>query len=165
MRRKLGERGEWAWNAAHGLDNRRVHGLSANYVPKSMSKERTFREDTQDVSFIIDKLTELNTKLHKSLERREISYRTITIKIRFKGFITYTRSKSISAPICNPETAMVTILELLEEFATNPKPTRLIGLKFSNFTSQAKTNKNNRGTLLQYLKPLQKNPPPSHEKE
>jgi len=150
MRQLLGDRGEWAWNAVHGQDNRRVHGVSDNHIPKSMSKERTFHEDTQDVSFIIEKLSQLNTKLHTSLESRNIYYRTVSIKIRFKGFDTYTRAKSYPSPIRNRNTAMATILDLLEEFATSPRPTRLIGLKFSNFTP--KTQKI-RGTLLQYLKP------------
>lgn len=150
MQQILGDRGEWAWNAVHGQDNRRVHGASENYVPKSMSKERTFREDTQDVSFIIEKLTQLNTKLHTSLERRNLFYRTVSIKIRFKGFDTYTRAKSHVSPIRNQEMAMTTILGLLVEFSTNPRPTRLIGLKFSNLTSKTKKI---HGTLLQYLQP------------
>jgi DNA polymerase IV (archaeal DinB-like DNA polymerase) len=132
----FGKNGSWAWIIANGLSSDTVHDKNTFYQQKSISKERTFHIDVEDYGFIIEKLTGLNEKIHKSLNQRKINYKTISIKIRFKGYETYNRSKSFFTPKRNLNLALKNALELLEEFAYMNKPVRLIGLKFSNLSSE-----------------------------
>ncbi|MHA1583931.1 MAG: DNA polymerase IV [Promethearchaeota archaeon] len=145
---KLGEHGIWAWKSAHGLDGRKVYDGSFERTRKSISKERTFHEDVTDPEIIIEKLTELNKRIHQSLRKKKLYYRTITLKIRFHGFETFTRSISLNNPLCNQEKALEKVLQLLEEFSDKKKPVRLIGLKFSNFASNRSLLQKN---LLVYI--------------
>ncbi len=138
--RKLGENGQWVYKAVHGTDGRHVHDSRLDYDPKSISKESTFHEDTADFNLIYQKLEDMNGKLHKKLIKRQLLYRTITIKVRFHGFITYTRSQSISTPNNNPKLANDVIHELMSEFEKTSNKFRLIGLKFSNFSKSEKKN-------------------------
>jgi len=142
---QFGKHSKWVWKVIHGLDKRKV---SEDYQGrKSISKERTFSKDTNDHQLIVSTLEKLNAKLHKILIKKSITYRTITIKVRFENFRTHTRSKSIDYPICNSHKALQIILELYEEFSKVFKKVRLIGVKFSNFE---RTTKMRQTTLMMF---------------
>ncbi|MFX0031642.1 MAG: DNA polymerase IV [Promethearchaeota archaeon] len=130
MKKKFGKYGEWIWKIVHGLDNREVKEFYEDR--KSISKERTFLEDTNDFKLILSKLDEINSKIHKSLDKDNIFYRTMTLKIRLEGFLTFTRSKSFSYPIRNENFVLKIIIELLNEFIKKNKKVRLVGIKLSN---------------------------------
>ncbi|MFW9950911.1 MAG: DNA polymerase IV [Candidatus Thorarchaeota archaeon] len=127
---KLGKYGKWVWEVANGLDNREVKEF--NDQQKSISKERTFYEDTDDFNLILSKLEDINSKIHIYLEKHNIFYRTVTLKIRFEGFLTYTRSKSLSYPFRDRDKAMNIIINLYNDFKNLNKKVRLVGIKLSN---------------------------------
>jgi len=130
MIRKFGKSGEWVWKVANGLDSREVKEFEGER--KSISKERTFFEDTSDFEFIVSKLEDINGRINKIIMKHNIYYRTITLKIRFEGFLTYTRSKTLSHPIQDKTQVMKVILELYKEFSNSGKKIRLVGIKLSN---------------------------------
>ena len=132
----FGKHGKWIWNIAHGIDNREVKEFDE--ARKSISKERTFYEDTDNFQIILEKMEEINNKIHKTLENNDIYYRTITLKIRFEGFLTYTRAKTLPIPIKDKNKALNIVLVLYKEFKDNNKKVRLIGIKFSNFQQNSK---------------------------
>jgi len=132
----FGKNGEWIWQVANGLDNTEVK--NSERTKKSISKERTFYVDTDDFNSIITKLEEINNKIHGKLEKDGTYYKTITLKIRFEGYITYTRAKSLSYPIQDEKKAMNVILELYQEFLNYKKKVRLVGIRFSNLTNDIK---------------------------
>ncbi|WP_457557871.1 DNA polymerase IV [Candidatus Harpocratesius sp.] len=138
--RKLGTSGKWLFNVTHGEDGRKVHDSRNKYDPKSISSERTFREDIDDFSLVMEKIDFMNRKLHKKMKKHSMFYRTISIKIRFQGFITYTRAQSLTSPTCSITTANNIIQELLEEFKHSERKIRLIGIKFSNFMIEKSKN-------------------------
>ena len=80
----------------------------------------------------MSKLEEINDKIHNKLEEKNIYYRTITLKIRFEGFQTYTRSYSLKSHIRNKKKVLHIMLELMREFKNNNKKIRLVGIKLSN---------------------------------
>jgi len=84
MIKLFGKHGRWIWNVANGLDNRKVKEFHEER--KSISAERTFYSDTKDFNEILSKLEEINNRIHKSLLKHQITYKTITLKIRFEGF-------------------------------------------------------------------------------
>ncbi len=126
----FGKNGEWVWKVATGFDNREVKEIHGD--SKSISKERTFYEDTDDFKVILTKLEELNNKIHKKLIKNKIFYRTVTLKIRLEGFLTYTRSKSFAHHIQDKNKVMRVIVDLLNQFSIMNKKVRLVGIKLSN---------------------------------
>ena len=136
MIEKFGKHGKWVWNVVNGYDNRKVKEFS--HERKSISAERTFYEDTDDFKFILSKLEEINKKIHKSIVKHNITYKTITLKIRFEGYETYTRSKTIPYHIQDSNIVMEIILKLYEEFSNKKKKVRLLGIKLSNLEKNLK---------------------------
>jgi len=136
MMEKFGKHGKWVWEVANGIDNREVKEFHGSR--KSISKERTFYQDTYDMKEIFTKLEELNDRIHKSILKHNIYYRTITLKIRFEGFLTYTRSKSLPIHIQDKNKVLNIILDLYKEFSTSKKKVRLVGIKLSSLSNDSK---------------------------
>jgi len=132
----FGKNGEWVWKVAHGLDDRKVKEFYEGR--KSISAERTFYKDTNDFQFILAKLVEINQKIHKSILKHRIYYKTITLKVRLEDFETYTRSKSYEIPIQDKSLVLKTVIELYEEFKKSGNKIRLVGIKLSNFERSIK---------------------------
>ena len=136
MIEKFGKNGKWVWDVANGLNQPKFK--SSRDIRKSISKERTFYDDTSDFNLIISKLEEINEKLHIKLDKDGSYYKTISLKIRFEGFLTYTRSKSLPHHIQDVKKAMNVILELYQEFLNYDKKVRLVGIKLSNLSNNIK---------------------------
>lgn len=130
MIRIFGKSGKWVWKVANGLDSREVREFEGER--KSISKERTFLENTSDFEFILSKLEDINERINKKIIKHNIYYRTITLKIRLEGFLTYTRSKTLPHAIQDKAKVMKVILELYKEFSNSGKRIRLVGIKLSN---------------------------------
>ena len=141
MIEKFGKHGKWVWEVANGLDNREVKEFHGSR--KSISKERTFYQDTYDMKEIFTKLEELNDRIHKSILKHNIYYRTITLKIRFEGFLTYTRSKSLQLHIQDKNKVLDIILDLYKEFSNSKKKVRLVGIKLSNLEKNSISKQSN----------------------
>jgi len=134
MVEKFGKNGEWVWKIANGIDKREIKEFDEER--KSISKERTFYEDTDDVKLIISKIEEINDSIHKQILKNNIFYRTITLKIRLQGFLTFTRSKSFPYPLQDKSVVLKVIIELLQEFYKINKKVRLVGIKLSNLSKE-----------------------------
>ena len=143
----FGKHGRWVWNIANGLDNRLVKEFHEGR--KSISAERTFYEDSNDFNFILSKLEDINKRIHKFIIKNNISYKTITLKIRFEGFKTYTRSKTLLFPIQDKDNVLNTVLDLYKEFSKEKKKVRLVGIKLSNLERNSKAKQT---SLLEYPK-------------
>ncbi|MFX1304653.1 MAG: DNA polymerase IV [Promethearchaeota archaeon] len=141
----FGKQGKWIWNVVNGLDKRRVKEF--NEERKSISAERTFFKDTDNFNEILSRFEEINKRIHKSVKKHQIAYKTITLKIRFEGFYTYTRSKTLPFHIQDENCVINIILELFKEFSNNNKRVRLVGIKLSNFLRDQKAKQTN---LLNY---------------
>jgi DNA polymerase IV (DinB-like DNA polymerase) len=136
MVQKFGKSGNLIWEIVNGLDKREVK--NSKEYRKSISKERTFYKDTNDFQEIISKFDEIIEKLHNKVKQDNIYFKTITLKIRFEGFITYTRSKTLPYPTQDKEKAINIILELYQEFSKDKRKIRLVGIKISNLSSRSK---------------------------
>ncbi|MFX1454814.1 MAG: DNA polymerase IV [Promethearchaeota archaeon] len=146
MNQLFGKHGRWVWNIANGFDNRKVKEFHEGR--KSISAERTFYIDTNDFSEILSKLTEINKRIHTIVLKHQITYKTITLKIRFEGFTTFTRSKTLAYTIQDEHRVLKEILELYKEFANYKKKVRLVGIKLSNLE---KNTKDRQTDILNYI--------------
>ncbi len=120
----------------HGLYLRKV-ALGINYREvgynregrKSISSERTFSKDQNDWRFIEKNIGQIVSRLAEKLRKNNLLTRTISIKIRFQGFVTYTRSSSFHNFLSDEKVIFNTAIKLLEEFRSSSKKVRLIGVR------------------------------------
>ena len=126
--KQFGKTSVWLWAIANAEEKVEV---IENYVMKSIGAEHTFDVDTNDWSAVDHQLAALEDEVHKRLIESKMVFRTVSLKIRFTGFETYTREKTIRFPTTDKETISSIIQELTKEFRTNPKRVRLVGVRVS----------------------------------
>jgi len=91
---KFGKMGLWMKQVAYGLDFSEVKEWEE--AVKSMSRSGTFEEDTNDPVKIAGSLEMLTESVHRALLRHSFLFKTVTLKVRFEDFSTYTCSKTTS---------------------------------------------------------------------
>ncbi|MFX0103970.1 MAG: DNA polymerase IV [Candidatus Hodarchaeota archaeon] len=141
----FGKHGKWIWKIVNGLDNRKVKEFHEER--KSISAERTFYTDTNIFKDILSRFEDINKRIHKSIIKYHISYKTITLKIRFEGFQTFTRSKTLPFHIQDEKLVLNIVIDLFKEFSGYQKKVRLVGIKLSNLEQSVKVRQTN---LLKY---------------
>jgi DNA polymerase IV (DinB-like DNA polymerase) len=119
-------------NIAAGLD---TQGLKDQGPRRSIGRETTFTEDTDDPALISDTLQVLARSLGSELERNNTMCRSVGIRIRYTGFITQSRTLSWSHPDNNEMMIIKTALSLFQEF-WNGEPVRLVGIRLSGLVYQ-----------------------------
>lgn len=102
--------------------------------PKSISNNHTFGEDTLDVTVLESMLSHLSQKACKRLREAGLSSRTLTLTIRYTGFDTYTRSKTLPTPVEFDPEAFAVFLSLFREHRDLSRKVRLLGVAFSGLT-------------------------------
>jgi DNA polymerase IV (DinB-like DNA polymerase) len=115
---------------AHGIDYSEV---IEEYETKSIGREVTFEEDVDiaDEGQILGILDELAEEIHKELIDNGFRFKTITIKVRYEHFDTYTRAKSFSFPTNDLDILRNNAKRLIYAFLRGNRKIRLIGLRVS----------------------------------
>ncbi len=126
----LGEHGRGLWELANGRDERCV---TAGGDAKSVSNETTFEVDTADCDRIRGALMSLSESVSGRLRHDALKARTITLKIRLEGFVTYTRSVTLDEATNFCDVIYRKIMVLFDKFDRKGKKVRLVGVKASNF--------------------------------
>jgi DNA polymerase IV (DinB-like DNA polymerase) len=138
----LGKSGLWLWFVANGKDDRPVGYFGS---AKSVGKEHTFSRDTKNIQDIHESFERISERLRQRLEKRTLQFKTVSIKVRLKGFETYVRSKTLPF-YTNSQNTIISISEqLFEEFRGSY--IRLIGIRLTNLRKEKGHQKN----LLQWL--------------
>ena len=126
--------GQWGtalYRKARGGDS---YEFVLDAEPKSISQNHTFGEDTSDVAAMESMLSHLSQKACKRLREAGLSSRTLTITIRYTGFDTYTRSKTLHDPVQFDADAFSVFLSLFREHRNSKRKVRLIGVALSGLT-------------------------------
>ena len=126
---RFGKSGIKMHQMARGIDHGEV--LERGDV-KSISKEDTFDEDTADPYVIGQVLDSLAEGVHASLMKKKFLFKTITLKVRFEDFSTYTRARSLRVYGTDIDLIKITVKDLMREFMGKRK-FRLLGVGVSNF--------------------------------
>ncbi|HBE67353.1 MAG TPA: DNA polymerase IV [Planctomycetaceae bacterium] len=128
----IGEKfGSHLWHLARGIDNRSVN---SNRKAKSVSRERTFRQDISDWEYIQNRLLELCESVGATLRSKKLKGRTVNLKLRFADFRTITRSATLTEPISTTQVIWETANKLLsKEMPGAGKAVRLVGIGLTNF--------------------------------
>jgi len=126
---KFGKIGLWMKQVAYGLDFSEVKEWEE--AVKSISRSGTFEEDTNDPVKIAGSLEMLAESVHRALLRYSFLFKTVTLKVRFEDFSTYTRSKTTSVWTSDIFVIKRIVMQLLPEFIGRQK-LRLVGVGVSN---------------------------------
>ena len=97
--------------------------------PKSVSHSHTFGSDTKDRAALESMMSHLCQKGAKRLRDARLDARTVTLRIRYAGFHTVTRSKTLREPTHLDPVFLATLRPLFEQH-WNRRPVRLIGIEF-----------------------------------
>src|SRR5271169_2637581 len=89
----FGQWGDALYRKARGGDS---YEFVIDAEPKSISHNHTFGEDTNDTEALHSLLSHLSQKACKRLREAGLATRTLTLTIRYAGFDTHTRAKTLS---------------------------------------------------------------------
>lgn len=132
LREVVGRFAETLVRLAHGVDERPV---VPNRAAKSCGAEETYAEDLTSLSAIEAEVDDMSRRCATWLVRKSLFARTVTIKIRYAGFITVTRSES--RPQGTREEAAISsrARALLAKTEAGRRPVRLVGVSVHGFSA------------------------------
>ena len=125
----FGKHGYDMWRRARGIDNRAVETDSE---AKSISNETTFVRDVRDGDELRRVIRNLGENVGRRLREKQISGRTINIKLRWEDFTTLTRQMTLQVATQDDVVIVREAIRLFEANWTKNKPVRLIGVGVSN---------------------------------
>jgi DNA polymerase IV (DinB-like DNA polymerase) len=105
---------------------------------KSVSHETTFEEDTADSTVIYQALDALCEEVLKETVNQHLLFKTVTVKIRYQGFETHTRSKTLPFLTNRLRDLQKNANELLFTNLRKDCKVRLIGVRVSSLVSGEK---------------------------
>jgi len=106
--------------------------------PKSISHNHTFGEDTSNIAEMETLLSHLSQKACKRLREAGLFARALTLTIRYAGFQTYTRSKTVQDPVHLDTDIHAIFLELFRAHLDHKRKVRLLGVALSGLCHDAK---------------------------
>ncbi len=121
----VGSLAEWLVQLSHGVDDRPVE---PNRETKSISSETTYAKDLTDWREINQQVQLLAEEVADGLKRKGLRARTITIKVRYKGFTTVTRSHTAEYFTDSRPDIVNRAQTLLERTQAAERPVRLLGV-------------------------------------
>ena len=128
LRSAFGKWGVIMHERANGTDDRPVAPRGER---KSIGREQTFPRDTADREAIAATFDRLLDDCVRRLREHHALCRTVTVKVRYTGFVTKSRAQSLDHPTHDAAILRVTARALLGELLTGP-PVRLVGVALSS---------------------------------
>ncbi len=126
--------GRWGtalYRKARGEDS---YEFFVDAEPKSISHNHTFGTDTDDRGALAATLSHLCQKAAKRLREARLFARTLTLTIRYAGFHTITRSKTLAEPTDLDGVVLGTIHQLFEGHGDRARKIRLLGVELAALT-------------------------------
>lgn len=123
--------GQWGtalYRKARGGD---AYEFLIDAEPKSISHNHTFGEDTDDAEKLSLLLSHLSQKACKRLREAGLATRTLTLTIRYAGFETHTRSRTLSEPTRLDSDIYSVFQKLLRLHRDTKRKVRLLGVSLS----------------------------------
>lgn len=129
LARRFGAHGRDLARHARGIDERPI--VTEREI-KSISQERTFREDVSDEKILAEKLRALSKVVATRLRKKDLAGKTVKIKLRWSNFETLTRQKTLETMTDREEEIFEAAFALLKEIRPTQRAVRLIGVGVSN---------------------------------
>ncbi len=134
LREVVGSLADWLRQLSHGEDPRPVEPERA---AKSSSSENTYAQDLIDLDKIREEVARLARENADWLARRGLAARTVTLKVRYAGFVTVTRSHTLSRHTADAEVISSWAVELLSRTEAGTRPVRLLGVRVQGLVEQS----------------------------
>jgi len=125
---RFGQMGERLWHLARGEDRRRV---TRDELPKSISKETTFFEDTSDPDLLDGHIWRLAEQVSDRAKAKDLAGRTVTLKLKQGDFRLVTRRHALAGPTQLADRIYRAARDLFDHAGTKG-PFRLIGVGISD---------------------------------
>lgn len=126
----FGKGGDYIYDVIRGIDNRPINPLRDR---KSIGKERTFRQNTNDKNILKDYLKTIANLIEIEMIKKDIRAKTVSIKLKDEYFKNQTRSITLQEPIFKADDIYEEACILLDE-AFQGEYIRLIGISLSNLS-------------------------------
>lgn len=126
--------GQWGtalYRKARGGDS---YEFVIDAEPKSISHNHTFGEDTDDGNAMAAMLSHLSQKACKRLREAGLAARTLTLTIRYAGFVTHTRAKTLAESAQLDADIYAVFQELFRKHRDPKRKVRLLGVSLSGLT-------------------------------
>src|SRR6266436_5088152 len=131
LEKVFGQWGTALYRKARGGDS---YEFVIDAEPKSISHNHTFGEDTDNVDVLSAMLSHLSQKACKRLREAGLATRTLTLTIRYAGFETHTRSKTLGEPTRLDSDIFAVFQELFRTHRDMKRKVRLLGVSLSGLT-------------------------------
>jgi len=100
--------------------------------PKSISREMTFDHDLSDQNEIMRLARSLLLDVAESLRGQGLTARTVTLKLRYQPFDTYTRQATLPVASDRDDVLIDAFIKLLGDHLDARRPVRLVGAGVAN---------------------------------
>ncbi|GLC31934.1 DNA polymerase IV [Clostridium omnivorum] len=124
----FGKYGSEIYDRIRGIDKRKVE---ISRERKSIGRETTLRTDTEDKEELKEYIWEFAVDISETMHNKNVSSKSITIKIKTASFVNHTRSKTLNYYIDNAEEIYKEACSIIDELKLDEK-IRLIGLSVSS---------------------------------
>ena len=130
MESVFGKNGRTIWQRCNGIDN---SPIIKYHERKSISSERTYGQDTTDITKLKTTITAMAENLAFQLRRANKLTSIVTVKIRYSDFQTY--SKQMRIPYTAADHILIPkAMELFNKLHNRRILIRLVGVRFGGLT-------------------------------
>jgi DNA polymerase IV len=106
-------------------------------LPKSVGRELTFADDTNDLALLRATLLGLADRALSDLRHHGLAARTVSLKVRFSTFHTVGRRRTLARPATATAVVYRALTGLLDELDVGVRWVRLVGVSLENLTHDA----------------------------
>lgn len=124
--------GHYLYEASRGIDE---SPIVTHWEPKSVSRETTFQEDTNNWQTIAKTVAELSREVVDDIKERGYRSKTVTLKVRFSDFKTYTRALTLAEPTDSLEQIRKGAFQCLGRIELKMK-VRLLGVRLTHLIKE-----------------------------
>ena len=131
LKELLGKNAVWLWGIARGEEQLPVEERPD---PKSISVERTFSRDATEWGVVLETLDDIAANVWDRAQLQKVRFRNVGVRIRFTGFETHLRQRTLPNHVDDPAVLTQVARELLEEFRERGRAVRMVGVRVAAFT-------------------------------
>jgi DNA polymerase IV (DinB-like DNA polymerase) len=131
--------GKYFHQAALGLDDEPV---AEKGEVESVSRISTLKQDTRDMSLILQKTDQLCDEIHSTIQVQKLSFKAVAVIVITKDMAVHTRSKTLENPASDKEIMKQTVKDLLVRLLGETQmEMRRVGVRVANFAKEQDTQK------------------------
>ncbi|GAA2143268.1 DNA polymerase IV [Nocardioides koreensis] len=118
--------GPWYHRLGRGVDSSPVDATP--WVPRAHGREETYQADLEDWAQVAAEVRALTRRVVADIDREGRPAARVGIKVRFRPFVTVTRSLTLPAPSNDPDLLAEAAVSLLDR-VDQDRPVRLLGVR------------------------------------